>query len=154
MSTSLDTRAYTQPMRTLWVLAGIIGTLGITAPVAASPPGPSYNHTADCAGITITTAGWPDGSYGILGVNGDPPAAIPLNTTHSWPTSGSYTFTVYFQVPGQVPMSEIEHHDCDAPPDTVAVEPAAPVAAVKSQPRVKVDTFTGRWKSVRLAPPW
>lgn len=134
------------------LVAGLVA-LSVPCTVSASPAPPSYNHTAGCDGITITTANWPDGSYGILGIGGDPPAAIPLNTTASWPTSGSYTFTVYLQATGQVPSSEIESVDCDMPPETVAVE-SAPPAAVKSQPRVKVDTFAKLWAHLRLAPPW
>ncbi len=75
------------------------------SPVTSSTPiAPSMTYQADCAGVTLTTSGWPDGSSGILGINGEPPYSVPTNTTGHWapslPVIGGYGFDIDVRGPG------------------------------------------------------
>lgn len=111
-------------MRTIWVLGATVLLATVATPVAAGAPwdpngvGLSADHTADCSGITIVTEGWPDGSTGVLGINGVG-YTIPMGgataLTGTWTTAGTYSYAIRFTVPGQVPSAEGATIVCETP---------------------------------------
>jgi hypothetical protein len=157
----------------VFIAAAIIGLSAASTANAATPP-PSVLVQADCAGITVTVSGHPDGTSVIVGVDSEPPYGFTFGEADPWgrfqPQSdgtvvghlipGNYAvahppFHVIVGVVGSNDYTDYVVTDCPAPVVTTA--PATPEPAVVA-PRVEVIAapvvdYT-IWADVAAAPPW
>jgi hypothetical protein len=132
----------------------------LTFPVSVRADGGSVEVVTDCVGgITITTAGFPEGD-GWLVIGGEPQRTFTLNTTvaTTWPLSlaGMYDYTV-IAIPGNGEAIQ-GFMDCTSTEAPVVEPPIEPEPAVIAEPVAppKDSAFEPHpiWPGLELAPPW
>jgi hypothetical protein len=143
----------------LLVLALAIPTPAPDTPETTVPPPlavGTYSVTADCSGLGITTAGWPEGGAGMFTMGGEPPRLLKLNGSGTWEWPGSLEPARYYTVllvpgdPTQVVSGTVE--GCEV---TVLDErPVAPVTTVRRPVSVEPVLDLSIWEGVALADPW
>lgn len=77
--------------KTLIALAAGLASLAFNTTAHADDTTPAtIDVQATCDGITVTTAGWPDGSHGIVGVGDQGPGGATINATVTYPINNPY----------------------------------------------------------------
>jgi hypothetical protein len=146
-------------MDRLHVFAAVTAiSFGVSAPLAtsASAEAPSGATSVDvtCAGATVSTSGWPDGTLVMFGLGSPPPGGLTVNATTFWSAALTERSSWMLQVtpPDQPAVLTVGEVDCTP---TLAPEPApevveAPAPLFPEAPAVLAES----WHGLELAPPW
>lgn len=149
-------------MDRLHVFAAVtVLSFGVSAPFAtharAETPTGTTSVDVTCAGATVTTAGWPDGTVVMFGLGSAPPGGLAVNGTFSWSADLTEPSAWMLQVapPDQPAVLTGGRIDCTpavAPePEVLEVLENAPLPTAGAPARVEVESV---WQGVELAPPW
>lgn len=131
---------------------------------ADDPPTLTVEATCD-GGLVVTTAGWPDGTFGTVGINAEPPMLAPFNSTETFGwrprqqalndgvSSWSIDISIGPDQAGQ--QTNAGQLACDGPFDPTALDPATDLPSVSvvvaSAPLAAVFV---EFEWCLLAPPW
>ncbi len=123
--------------------------------LAVPTPTPATTYQADCAGLTITSSGYPDGAWGMFSIGDEPPRELVLNDTGftAWPgdLDGLNEFWI---MPDLTDPATSTRGSVQCEP-TLFAEPEVDVQVGEIAPEpVPAGLDLSAWVDVALAPPW